>query len=141
MLNKKKAHRSILFVLFLIGGLLVFLFGSNHFNHFPTNRNALYEWSLTLFFLVVTGFLHRSGHFRQYRGIAFAFFIASFANALNLYLGNWISHLFSISGSEVQSIAIDKLSQSVPIVLAIILLTRLSGDNPGSIFLKKGNLK
>ena len=35
----------------------------------------------------------------------------------------------------------DKLSQAIPIVLSIILLTLLSGDDLGSIFLKKGNLK
>ena len=141
MLNKLKSCIVVLFVLFLIGGMLIFLLGSNYFNHFPTNRNPFYEWGLTLFFLVLAGFLYRNGHFRQYWGLAFAFFIASFANALNLYLGNWISHLFSISGSQIQSIAIDKLSQCIPIVLAIILLTRLSGGSPGSIFLKKGNLK
>jgi membrane protease YdiL (CAAX protease family) len=36
---------------------------------------------------------------------------------------------------------VDKLSQAIPIVLSIILLTRLAGDNLGSIFLKRGNLR
>ena len=139
--SEQKTHRPILFVLYLIGGVLIFLLGSNYFRLFPTNKNALYEWGLTLVLLVLAEFLRRSGRFRQYWSIAFALFVASFANALNLYLGNWLSHYLPMAGSEAQSIAIDKLSQCIPIVLSIILLTRLSGDNLGSIYLKKGNLQ
>ena len=141
MLNKKNTHRTILFTFFLIGGLAIFLLGSNYFNRFPTNRNPLYEWGLTLGLLVLTGILHKSKNLKQYWSIAFALFIASFANALNLYLGNWLSGLLSMQEGEMQSIAIDKLSQSIPIVLAIVLLTILAGGTPGSIFLKKGNFK
>jgi membrane protease YdiL (CAAX protease family) len=46
-----------------------------------------------------------------------------------------------MASSDAQSAAIDKLSQCIPIVLSIILLTKLSGDDLGSIFLKKGNLQ
>lgn len=42
MLNKQNYRRVILFVLFLIGGLAIFLLGSNYFNHFPTNRKHLF---------------------------------------------------------------------------------------------------
>ncbi len=38
-------------------------------------------------------------------------------------------------------LAFDKLSQAIPIVLTIILLTLWRGDDLGSLFLKKGNLR
>lgn len=139
--SEAKPHHAILFVLYLIGGLSVFLLGSNTFRVFPTNRNLLYEWGLTLVFLVLTAFLRRSTRFRKFWETAFALFIASFANALNLILGNWLARLLPPAASTAQALAIDKLSQAIPIVLAIIVLTLLSGHDLGSIFLKRGNLR
>jgi membrane protease YdiL (CAAX protease family) len=132
--------RGIIFVLYLIGGLAVFLFGANTFSIFPTNKNPLYEWGLTAFFLVLALFLRRSPSLRRFWPIAYALFVAAFANAVNLALGNWLGRMIP-STSLAQEYAIDKVSQAVPIVLAIILLTILAGDDLGSIFLKKGNLK
>ncbi len=129
------------FGLYLVGGVLIFLFGSNTFSLFPTNRNALYEWGLALAWLVCAVILRRSARFQTYWKVAFALFVAAFANALNLLLGNWLGRVLQIVGSEAQAIAIDKLSQSLPIVCAIILLTLLSGEGLGSIFLARGDLK
>ena len=139
--SEAKTHRAILFVLYLIGGLLVFLFGSNTFRVFPTNKNLLYEWGLTLVFLLLAVFLRKSARLRKYWEIAFALFIAAFANALNLILRNWLAQLLPPAASAAQEFTIDKLSQAIPIVLAIILLTLLSGYDLGSIFLKRGNLR
>ena len=43
--------------------------------------------------------------------------------------------------TDAQAIALDKLEQALPIVLSIILLTRLAGEDLGAIFLKRGNLR
>jgi len=141
LLKKAKPHQPILFTLFLIGGLLIFLLGSNFYTRFPTNRNPFYEWGLTLGFLVLTGVLRKSDNLKQYRSIAFAFFVASFANALNLLLGNWLADILPGRGSDLMEIAIDKLSQCIPIVLSIILLTRISGDSLDSLYIKKGKFR
>jgi membrane protease YdiL (CAAX protease family) len=132
--------RGIIFVLYLIGGLAVFLYGANTFSIFPTNSNPSYEWALTAFFLALALFLRRSSNLRRFWQIAYALFVAALANAVNLALGNWLGRMIP-STSLAQQYAIDKVSQAVPIVLAIILLTLLAGDDLGSIFLKKGNLK
>jgi membrane protease YdiL (CAAX protease family) len=131
----------ILFLVYLIVGLAIFLFGSNTFDLFPTNRNLIYEWSLTLALLVLVLIIRRLKPIRKYWEIAFALFIASFANATNAYLGNWLGRLLPFPVSTAQEIAIDKLSQAIPIVLVIILVTWFSGNNLGSIFLKKGDLR
>jgi membrane protease YdiL (CAAX protease family) len=132
--------RGIIFVLYLIGGLAVFLFGANTFSIFPTNSNPLYEWGLAALFLALALFLRRSSKLLRFWSIAYALFVAAFANAVNLALGSWLGRMIP-STSLAQEYAIDKVSQAVPIVLAIILLTLLAGDDLGSIFLKKGNLK
>jgi membrane protease YdiL (CAAX protease family) len=136
-----KIQRASTFVLYLAGGLLVFLFGSNTYNLFPTNKNAVYEWVLTLALLLLAVFIRESRRLQQYWKVTLALFIASFANALNLLLGNWLAYFLPPAASEAQFIAIDKLSQSIPVVASLVLLTLLFGDNLGSIFLKKGILK
>jgi membrane protease YdiL (CAAX protease family) len=136
-----RRDRLILFLVYLIGGLAVFVLGSNTFDLFSTNRNLLYEWSLTLALLVLALLMRQAKPLKGYWEVGFALFIASFANATNAYLGNWLARLLPLSISTAQEIAIDKLSQAIPIVLAIILVTWLSGNNLGSIFLKKGDLR
>lgn len=137
---ERKANRSVVFVLYLLAGLSIFLFGSNTVRPFPTNRNAAFEWGLSFFFLALVVLLRSIPRLRAYWKIAFALFAAAFGNALNLYLGNFLGAIFPSPYNSPQFIATDKLSQAVPIVLSIILLTLLAGDDLGSLFLKKGNL-
>lgn len=134
-------HRPLLFILFLFGGLSIFLLGNNWYSLFPTNDSSVYKWGLAMFFLALAAALRRSERLRMYWQIAFSLFIASFANALNWFLGNWLADFLPPPASMAQEIAIDKLAQCVPVVLSIILLTRLAGNDLGSIFLKKGDLR
>jgi len=135
------SYRSVVFVLFFVGGLMIFLLGNNWNSVFPTNDSTLYKWSLPVLFLVLAVALRRSKRFQECWKIAFALFIASFANVLNWHLGNWLAPLLPVAASKAQEIAVDKLAQCIPVVLSILLLTRLAGDDLGSIFLKKGNLR
>ncbi len=131
----------IAFLLYLIGGLLIFLWGANTFKLFSTNKNLVYEWGLTALLLLLAVVMQRVPGLRMYWKIASALFIAAAANAINLSLGNFLEPILRIRGEDMRFFAIDKLSQAIPIVLAIILLTLWSGDDLGSLFLKKGNLR
>jgi membrane protease YdiL (CAAX protease family) len=137
----QRLNRAVVFALFLVGGLMVFLLGNNWNSLFPTNDSALYKWSLPALFLVVGAALRQSERFQHYWGLALALFIAAFANALNWQLGNWLAHLLPRASSVGQELAVDKISQCVPVVIAIVLLTRLAGNDLGSLFIKKGNLR
>jgi len=139
--SPSKTTQAIAFLLYLIGGLLLFLWGANTFSLFPTNRNIAYEWGLTLIFLILAVIMQRVPRLQIYWKIASALFIASAANAVNLSLGNFLAPILHLSGEDMRFLAVDKLSQAIPIVLTIILLTLWSGDDLGSIFLKKGNLR
>ena len=132
---------AILFVLYLVAGLMIFLFGNNWNSLFPTNTSTYYKWGLVLFFLVIVVLLRLYAPLRQYWGIAFSLFMAAFVNANMWLFGNWLGHLVSTPVSTAQELAIDKLSQAIPVVLGIIMLTFLSRADLGSIFLKRGDLK
>ena len=137
----QRSYRVFLFVGFLVGGLMLFLLGNNWHSLFPTNKSTLYKWALALFFLALALAMRRSERFREGWQIPLALAIASFANALNWHLGNWLARLLPAAVSTAQEIAIDKLSECLPVVLSILVLTRLAGNDLGSIFLKKGNLQ
>jgi membrane protease YdiL (CAAX protease family) len=139
--STSKITQAIAFLLYLIGGLMIFLWGANTFNLFPTNDNVIYEWSITLVFLLLAVIMYRVPHLKIYWKIASALFLASAGNAINLALGNFLGPMLHAAGNDMRFIAIDKLSQAIPIVLTIILLTLWSGDDLGSIFLKRGNLR
>jgi membrane protease YdiL (CAAX protease family) len=131
----------IAFLLYLIGGLLIFLWGANTFRLFPTNRNLVYEWGLTALLLLLAVVMHKVPGLQIYWKIASALFIAAAANAINLSLGNFLAPILHLQEEDMRFLAIDKLSQAIPIVLTIILLTLWSGDDLGSLFLKKGDLR
>jgi membrane protease YdiL (CAAX protease family) len=71
------------------------------------------------------------------------FFIASLAITIDYYLPSrdWLLKLFHLSLKTPVGIAIDKLDSSIIIITSIIILTKLSGGNLASIYLKEGNLK
>lgn len=131
----------IAFLFYLSGGLAIFVLGANTFELFATNRNAIYEWGLTMALLLLAVIMQRVAALRIYARIAGVLFIAAAGNASNLALGNFLKPMLPPGFSDMQFLAIDKLSQAIPIVLAIILLALWSGDDLGALFLKKGNLR
>lgn len=139
--STSKVTQAIAFLFYLIGGLLVFLWGANTFELFHTNRNIVYEWGITLILLLLAVVMQRVQGLRIYWKIASALFLASAANAINLSLGNFLGPILHLSADGMRFLAFDKLAQAIPIVMTIILLTLWSGDDLGSLFLKKGNLR
>jgi membrane protease YdiL (CAAX protease family) len=139
--REQRASQIVLFGLFLIGGLSIYLLGNNWTSMFPTNTSTDYKAILPIIFLMLAVALHWSKPLRPYWPIAFALFIGAFANWLNWTLGNWLKHSLPMAGSTAEELAIDKLSQCIPVVLAILVLTKLIGNDLGSIFLKRGDLR
>jgi membrane protease YdiL (CAAX protease family) len=136
-----KVSRPISFLFYLIGGLLIFLLGANTFTLFPTNKNILFEWGITLIFVVLAVITKRVPRWHIYEKIAGALFLAATANAVNLSLGNFLGPILHLSGNDMRFLTFDKLSQAIPIVLTILLLTLWLGDDLGSLFIKKGDLR
>jgi len=73
--------------------------------------------------------------------VIFAFFIASSAQALDYYFSGWLPDLLGLDIGSPAGIAVDKLESSLLIVIPILVLTRLSGNNMASLYLQKGNLR
>ena len=143
-LQSNRLKQFTLFVLFLFCSLAILVFGSNYFEIFPTNKNLTYNIIVSVVFLVAALLLKLNEPWKKYWHIAFAFFIASVAFPITLVFNDWTNSVliwFKVTATSAQGMAIAKLSEMLLIVVPIVVLTKLSGADLGSIYLKHGNLK
>jgi membrane protease YdiL (CAAX protease family) len=84
--------------------------------------------------------LRRSRRFKDYWPVASSLFVAATANAILWNLGNWLARLLPSPYTPALALAIDKLSQAIPVVLTIVLLTWLTGDELGALFVRGGDV-
>jgi membrane protease YdiL (CAAX protease family) len=139
------AQRVVLFGAFLVCGLAIFLFGSNYFEIFPTNRNLAYNLVVSGLFLAAALGFKRSDRLEKYWRVAFAFFTGSVAFPITLLLTGWgprlLSrlNLYSPGTSQVQALL--KVYEVVLVVVPVLVLVRLSGADLGSIYIQRGRFR
>ncbi len=131
------------FILFLVMGLLIFVVFSHMRPLLPDSVDLMGRILMITGFLVAALLARRSERCEKYWQILFAGFIASLATGVDYYLPSrdWLLKLFNISIRTPAGIAIDKLDSSIIIIAIVILLTKVSGSDLASIYLKKGKLK
>lgn len=96
---------------------------------------------LTILLLATALLARRSKRFEQYWQILFAFFIMTVAVSLDRIFAIYLIDYLGIIDTTPAGWAFPKLNECIVIVGVIILFTRMSGSNLGSIYLQKGNLK
>jgi membrane protease YdiL (CAAX protease family) len=127
-------HRILLFVLLLICGMsLPSLSGLliPPFSAIPANNVLVYTIMLSAVFLSFALVLRKRLH--GYFQILFAFFAASLAILFDL--------LVNLPSDSKTGLGLDMLVSTSIIVGTILILTKVSGNSFGSIFLKKGKLR
>lgn len=130
--------------LFFVCSFVIFILGSNYFEIFPTNQNLTFNLALSGVCLATALGLRASARTRGYWRVAFAFFLASLAAPITLALVNWRDDLMISLGLTVldsKGVAIGKLIEVGLVVVPLLVLTRLSGDRLGSLYLQRGILK
>ena len=111
-----------------LSGLLVF-----PFSEVPSELNLAYALTLAIIFLLAAVFLNRSKSLKSYWQILFAFFIAALAIFLDF--------LINLPSNTMNGLVLDMAVSTAIIVSTIIILTRVSGNSFGSIFLNRGKIK
>jgi membrane protease YdiL (CAAX protease family) len=139
--QRQQMQRLGLFFLVLLFGLLISLVFSHFRPLLPKEIDIPSRIALILAFLVAALLLRRSNRFNKYWLVLFAFFIASFAQALDYYFSGWSLGLLGLDIKTPAGIVADKLESTFLIVVPIILLTKASGGSLGSIYLQKGKLR
>lgn len=133
-------HHVALFAALLACSLAIFLLGANYYGLFPTNGNTLYAASTTAVFLSAAIIFKRSKSLSSYWGIAYAFFVASTVNLVSDLLGKFNSKFVDFFGVVTdQNMGLGKIYDAMLVVITILALTVISGENLGTLFLKIGN--
>lgn len=129
-----RSRKLALITCFLVAGIALFGLGNNWMRWLPTHSSTLYKVLLPLLFLLGAWLLRD----KSIRLILLIFFVAAAANLGNWLLGNWLA-VFVSPDSPAQDLAVDKLSQMVPVVLIILLLTLLTGRDLSSLYWRWGD--
>ena len=118
-------YKSVVFVMLLICSLVVFLFGPNYYQLFPTNGNTIYAASLSAVFLIAALLFKRSTKFAKYWGIAYALFVASIVNLVSDLFGGYYTDFVQLFGIESanKTEGLAKLYDTLLVVIPIIVLT------------------
>lgn len=142
-LEKSAGRRAGLFVLFLLLGLLLFAVFSHIRPVLPETADPIARVVLIASLLAAALWARGNPRLAKYWRILFACFTAAAAMAIDYYLPSreWLLQLLHVSIDTPAGIALDKLDSSLILIVTILLLTKASGADFGSLFLKKGNLK
>lgn len=136
-------RKILISIILLICGLLVFVFGSNYFSVFPTNDSQTYRAILAAVFLGGALILRRNESTAQYSQIAYAFFIATVAFFITSLTARPRDALFTainVPSDTPRHWALTKVFEAVLVTSAILLLTKLWGNDLGSLYIRKGRL-
>ena len=133
-----------LFMLLLIFGLIVFVFGTSYSDRFATNSSGLFKIATSGIFLALAVISGRYEKVKPFRRILNAFFVASFVNVATWYFAVLVrDDLFALLGVSISTIpgmTVAKFSEALLAVGTILVLVKLSGDDLGSVYIKRGNL-
>jgi hypothetical protein len=122
-----------LFVLFLLGGLLVFVAD----DFLKNGIRLIFEIGITVAFLLLALWLRTNEQRRKYFQVTFVFFIAS----LVMLLVGLLPYPGSSANPTATAYLLYQIISTLIIIIPIILLTKLSGADFSSIFLQKGKLR
>ncbi len=136
-----KRKRLGLFLIFLAGGLIVFLPSITFSAQIPDTLEMLLRTGLCIIYLVLAMVFARQEKLKPYWPVPFAFFLAAFAQFLAWRFSGLPLDWFGLNVTAMKGMAVAKLSQSLLIIIPIIVLTRVSGQSFPSIYLKKGKIR
>jgi membrane protease YdiL (CAAX protease family) len=141
---REPVRKTGLFILFLSCAIAIFVFGSNYYSFFPTNKNLLYEGSLAAAFLIAAILLRWKSSFKPYWQIAYAFFVADCVILVTSLTVSYRDVLFQRIGLAIdtsQGMAGSKVFEALLTIGTILLLSRLAGLGLESLYVKKGRLR
>jgi membrane protease YdiL (CAAX protease family) len=135
-----RSKRSLWFLFFLITGLTVFIPSITFSSQIPDTLETFLRVGLCLLFLVLTMVFARRREEKLWP-IPFAFFLTVFSQFLAWQFSGLPVRWLRLDVTAINGMALAKLSQSLLIIVSIICLTKASGQNLASIYIKKGKIK
>ena len=96
---------------------------------------------LIVFLLTVVLLVRKSSHLEKYWSILLGLLIMAVAVSLDWIFGIYLFEYLDIKDNIPAGWALPKLNECIVVVTVIVLFTKMSGSNLGSIYIQKGKLK
>lgn len=132
-----KKDRLIWHVIILALGLCVFLVQMT----FAKNIDLVYRIGFTVVLLIGSIFLYKKTQVKKYGEVVFLYFVASTGILVSSLIGNWGLLIFGLDTSTYIGQSVAKFSESLPIVIIILVSIKFVKTDFYSIYLAKGKLK
>jgi membrane protease YdiL (CAAX protease family) len=133
--------RTIRLVLFLaIASFFVFTLGG--YNYFlQRDTKTIIKWVVPVVFLIASIAIRKSNRYQAYLKPCVAFLAVGTGFLLAWYFGGWYNWIPGLVNDSVEGWALAKVAEAAPIIIAILIIGKFSGDSPSSLYLKGGNTK
>lgn len=129
-----------LFSLLTICGFLVFALTMTFVPVMPMWLNYVVRAALLAGCGVMWRALPVEGPASRFRPVLFAYFAAVFGLSLSFCLGSWALRLFGLSTNTPAGVAVAKFSEALLIVVGVLVVARLAGQDLASLYIRKGGL-
>ena len=130
-----------LFVLMTICGFLVFAITMTFAPVFPLWGNYTARTGLLVLFAALW-WVARDGHrLSRFRPVFFSYFTTVLGLSLGFFFADTGLRLFGLTTQTPIGVAVAKLLQALLIVIGILVVARLCGEDLASLYIRKGRLK
>ena len=141
MTRPTNAERIIVAVLFGAAGLLIVAVFSPWVPLLPATQDLVGRIGVMLALLAAALFARRSSWWNKYWQLLYGLFVLLAASSADWFVGNALIRMNALDPAAPKGMALQKLNDGVVITAVVLLLTRISGGNLGSIYVQKGKLK
>ena len=144
--NNKTTNQWAVRIVLALGVLALGLIIMTVFNPWRTPRlGRIYDYLAKMgtagFLLIVALVLRKSMRLNKYWLLPFAFFVLTVAIGLDFIFAQYLIQYLGVNDLTPIGWALPKLNELFVVLSVILVFTFLSGDQLGSIYIQKGNLK
>jgi hypothetical protein len=132
-----KTNKILWHIIILALGLSVFLVQMT----FANKIGLVYRVGLSGLLLIGSILLNKKTQTLKYGKIVFLYFVASTAILISSLIGNWGLLLFGLDTSSYVGQSIAKFSESLPIIIVILVSIKYVKSDLNTIYLAKGKFK
>ena len=138
---KNGVERIVLALVFTAIGSLIMVVFSPWKPLLDRSADYLGRIGLIVLLLIVMLEVRKSSHLKKYWSILFGLFTMAVAVSLDWIFGIYLIEYLGIKDNVPAGWALPKLNECIVVVTVIVLFTKMSGSNLGSIYIQKGKLK
>ncbi len=138
--RSERVARFGLFTLFTLCGFLIFALTLTFVPLLSLWMNYAGRCALLCVFAGLWWTARVENSLSRFRPVFFAYFASVFSLSLGFLVGYWGLKLFGLNVQTPEGVAVAKFSSALLIVIGVLVMARVCGENWGSLYIEKGRL-